>query len=68
MYVISSLFIFCKNKKTVISSLFAVNILLYRSSLNILKQPHVTSSKNPHTNHYKIVNSYQVKKVKNPHK
>ena len=61
IYVISSLFIFCKNKKTVTDSLFAVNMLLYRSFLNILKQPHVTSSKNLHTSHYKIVNSYKVK-------
>ena len=35
--------------------------VLYRSFVNMLKLSHVTSNKNSHSNHYKIINSYKVK-------
>ena len=55
---------FVKSKYEIKTQLFTHNkyfAVLYRSFVNMLKQSHVTSNKNLHSNHYKIINSYRVK-------
>ena len=39
---------------------------LQRNFVSILKQSHVASNEKPHSNYYKIINSYKVKIVENP--
>ena len=55
---------FEKSKYETKTQLFIRNkyfAVLCRSFVNMLKQSHVTSNKNSHSNHCKIINSYKVK-------